>query len=55
MIYKAAVSPKVDSAAFANLSGKLTQISGERIYQTNHKSNQYADCVIPVATELVIK
>ena len=33
MIYKAAVSPKVDSAAFANLSGKLTKIIGERINQ----------------------
>ena len=31
MIYKAAVSYNVDAAAFANLSGKLTQIIGERI------------------------
>ena len=55
MIYKAAVSLKVDAAAFANLSGKLTKIIGERINQRNHKSYQYADFVIPAASELVIK
>ena len=52
MIYKAAVSYNLDAAAFANLSGKLTKITGERINQRNHKSYQYADCVIPAATEL---
>ena len=55
MIYKAAVSYNVDAAAFANLSGKLTQITGERINQRNHKSYKYVDYVIPAATELVIK
>ena len=52
VIYKAAVSYKIDAAAFANLSGKLTQITGERINQRNHKSYKYSDCVIPAATEL---